>query len=66
MTTRAITERAKKGQTFVGLPADRTAPVASVTVNGSTAPFTSTPNGVNLDTPANQDDLIVITFTTQY
>lgn len=66
MATRTLTERARQGQVFVGLPADRTAPVASVTVNGSTAPFTSTPNGINLDAPVNQNDLIVVTFTTQY
>jgi hypothetical protein len=66
MPTRVITERAKQGQTFVGLPADRTAPVTSVTVNGNPAPFTSNANGVNLNTPVNQNDLIAVTFTTQY
>ncbi|QNT25571.1 hypothetical protein [Ralstonia solanacearum] len=64
--SKKITERAKQGQTFVGIPADRTAPIASVTVNGTTATFTSTPNGVNLSTPANQGDLIVVTFDQQF
>ncbi|KAF1062898.1 hypothetical protein DX980_07890 [Burkholderia gladioli] len=60
------TEHARQGQTFVGLPADRTAPVESVTVNGETATFVSTPNGIELDVATNQDDAIVVTFTTQY
>ncbi|MDO3576650.1 hypothetical protein [Ralstonia pseudosolanacearum] len=64
--SKQITERAKQGQTFVGIPADRTAPVAAVTVNGNPAAFTSTPKGVNLNTPATQNDLIVVTFDQQF
>ncbi|RQZ94336.1 hypothetical protein DF058_15865 [Burkholderia cenocepacia] len=64
--SKQITERAKQGQTFFGLPADRTAPVGTVTVNGNTAAFTSNPNGINLNAPASQGDVVVITFTTQY
>ncbi|MBR7918036.1 hypothetical protein KDX16_19820 [Burkholderia vietnamiensis] len=64
--SKQITEKAKQGQKFLGLPADLTAPVAGVTVNGTAATFTTTPNGVVLDAPANQDDVVVITFTTQY
>lgn len=63
---KTITDRAKQGQVFFELPADRIAPVASVLVNGATKPFTSTPNGVYLTTPANQNDTVAITFTTQY
>ncbi len=64
--SKKITELARQGQTFVGIPSDRTAPVASVTVNGNAAAFTSTPNGVNLNTPATQGDVIVVTFDQQF
>ncbi|MCA8168434.1 hypothetical protein LGM96_13905 [Burkholderia gladioli] len=60
------TEHARQGQRFVGIPADRTAPIDSVTVNGQIATFVSTPNGIELDVATKQDDVIVVTFTTQY
>ncbi|MDO3559583.1 hypothetical protein [Ralstonia pseudosolanacearum] len=64
--SKQITERAQQGQTFFDIPADRTAPVAAVTVNGNAAAFTSTPNGVNLNTPATQGDVVVVTFDQQF
>ncbi|KVH12226.1 hypothetical protein WS85_12880 [Burkholderia anthina] len=60
--SKQITEKAQQGQSFFGLPADRTAPVTSVTVNGVSKPFTSNPNGINLNAPVNQNDVIVVTF----
>ncbi|QFP93679.1 hypothetical protein [Ralstonia phage P-PSG-11-1] len=60
MATKTQTDRAKDGQDFFQLPAYKDTP--TVTVNGTVRARTTVPSGVQLATPAAQDDIVAITF----